>query len=95
MHMMVQHPEPLDLVIGSGESRSVRDLLDAAFGIVGLEWERYVVVDPRLYRPAEVDYLQADISKARQTIAWEPKTTFEELVREMVEFDMSANGLSV
>jgi GDPmannose 4,6-dehydratase len=94
MHMMLAHPQPLDLVIGTGRSHSVRDFLDAAFAVVDLDWEQYVEIDPRFYRPAEVDYLLADSSKARATIGWEPQVTFEELVREMVEADLKANGVS-
>jgi GDPmannose 4,6-dehydratase len=94
MHMMLQYPEPLDLVVGTGHSYSVRDFLDAAFAVVDLDWEQYVEIDPRFYRPAEVDYLQADITKAKATIGWEPEITFEELVKEMVEADLDASGLS-
>ena len=95
MPMILHHPEPLDLVIGSGVSHSVRDFLDAAFSFVDLDWNHYVEIDERLYRPAEADFLQADISKARATISWEPEVTFEELVREMVEADLEASGMSV
>ena len=94
MHMMLQHPEPLDLVIGTGESHSVRDFLDAAFAVVNLDWEQYVEVDPKFYRPAEVDYLQADITKATETIGWKPEIGFEELVTEMVTGDLESHGLS-
>ena len=73
----------------------VREFLDAAFGIVGLEWQDYVVVDPQFFRPAEVDYLCADITRARETVGWEPETTFTELVEEMVRADMAAHGLEV
>lgn len=93
MHMMVQHDEPLDLVVGTGEAHSVRDFLDAAFGTVDLDWEQYVEIDPRFYRPTEVDFLQADITKVRETIGWEPRITFNELVEEMVIADMAAYGL--
>jgi GDPmannose 4,6-dehydratase len=94
MHAMLQHDEPLDLVIGTGESHSVRDFLDAAFAVVDLAWEDFVEIDPQFYRPAEVDHLQADASKALQTIGWRPEVTFDELVREMVEADLSAHGAS-
>lgn len=93
MHMMLQQPEPLDLVIGTGQSHSVRDFLDAAFAVADLNWNDYVEIDPQFYRPAEVDYLQADISKAKELIGWEPQIAFEELVREMVETDLRAHGL--
>ena len=95
MHMMLRHPEPLDLVIGTGHSYSVREFLDIAFAVVDLDWEQYVEIDPRFYRPAEVDFLQADASKAKATIGWEPEITFEVLVREMVEADLKASGVSV
>jgi GDPmannose 4,6-dehydratase len=93
MHAMLQHDEPLDLVIGTGESHSVRDFLDAAFAVVDLDWREFVEIDPQFYRPAEVDHLQADASKALETIGWKPEITFEELVREMVEADLAAHGL--
>ena len=65
------------------------------FGIVGLDWQDYVVVDPQFFRPAEVDYLCADITRARESVGWEPETTFTELVEEMVRADMAAHGLEV
>ena len=95
MPMILRYPEPLDLVIGSGVSHSVRDFLHTAFSFVNLDWNDYVEIDPRLYRPAEADFLQADISAARATIGWEPEVTFEELVAEMVEADLEASGMSV
>jgi GDPmannose 4,6-dehydratase len=94
MHAILQHDEPTDLVIGTGESHSVRDFLDAAFGVVGLDWQEYVETDPDLYRPAEVDYLQADIAKAREVLGWEPQISFRELVEEMVRADLEAHGLA-
>jgi GDPmannose 4,6-dehydratase len=72
----------------------VRDFLDAAFAVVELDWEKYVEIDPRFYRPAEVDYLQADSTKAKATLGWKPEITFEELVAEMVEADLKASGVS-
>ena len=95
MHAIVQLDEPVDVVIGTGETHSVRDFLSAAFSVVDLDWEDYVVVDPKFFRPAEVDYLCADTSKARDVIGWEPETTFTELVEEMVTADMAAHGLEV
>jgi GDPmannose 4,6-dehydratase len=95
MHMMLLHDEPLDLVIGTGESYSVREFLDVAFGYAGLDWNDHVEIDPRFYRPAEVDYLQSDPAKAKATIGWEPQITFKELVEEMVRADLDAHGLSV
>lgn len=95
MHMLVQHDEPLDLVVGTGEAHSVRDFLDAAFGVVDLDWHKYVEIDPSFYRPTEVDFLQADITKARETIGWDPQITFTELVEEMVAADLLAYGLEI
>lgn len=88
MHMMVQHDEPLDLVVGTGEAHSIRDFLDAAFDIVVLDWHDYVEIDPKFYRPAEVDFLQADITRLTTKLGWKPETSFEDLVREMVEEDI-------
>jgi GDPmannose 4,6-dehydratase len=95
MHAMLQLDEPLDVVVGTGEAHSVREFLDAAFGVVDLDWQDYVVVDPQFFRPAEVDYLCADITKAREIVGWEPETTFTQLVEEMVTADMAAHGLEV
>ncbi|MCH8140060.1 MAG: GDP-mannose 4,6-dehydratase, partial [Proteobacteria bacterium] len=66
------------------KSRSIKDFLDATFGLVNLAWENYVVIDPQLFRPTEADYLEADASLARETIGWVPEISFEELVAEMV-----------
>ena len=95
MQAMLQLDEPIDVVVGTGEAHSVREFLDAAFGVVGLDWEDYVVVDPKFFRPAEVDYLCADTTKIKETVGWEPDTTFTELVEEMVTADMAAHGLEV
>ncbi len=76
-------------MIGTGEAHSVREFVELAFATAGLEWQRYVEIDPRYFRPAEVDYLCADASKARKALDWEPAVTFTELVRIMVEADMS------
>ena len=94
MQMMLRHSEPLDLVIGTGQSHSVRDFLNAAFAVVDLDWEEYVEIDPKFYRPAEVDFLQADFTKAKAIIGWEPEITFDQLVTEMVEADLKASGVS-
>jgi GDPmannose 4,6-dehydratase len=90
MWLMLQHPEPLDLVIATGESHTVREFVTAAFAHVGLEWEPYVEIDPRYFRPSEVEELLGDASKARETIGWEPKVKFDELVRLMVDADVTA-----
>jgi GDPmannose 4,6-dehydratase len=95
MQAMLQLDEPIDVVVGTGEAHSVREFLDAAFGVAGLDWEDYVVVDPKFFRPAEVDYLCADTTKITETVGWQPETTFTELVEEMVTADMAAHGLEV
>lgn len=94
MHLLVQHPDPIDVVVGSGQARSVRDFIDVAFAVAGLDWESYVEIDPALYRPAEVDHLEADAAEAKRLLGWQPKTSFEELVEEMVVADLEAYGLS-
>ena len=88
MWLMLQQPQPDDYVIGTGRTHAVRDLVDLAFRHVGLEWQEYVKVDPALVRPAEVDVLQADPSKARRVLGWEPEVTFEQLIVMMVEADL-------
>lgn len=95
MHLMLQLDEPTDLVIATGETRSVRDFLDVAFGVVDLDWNDYVEIDPAFYRPAEVDYLQGDPSRARKVLDWTPATSFRQLVEEMVRSDMAEHGLSL
>jgi GDPmannose 4,6-dehydratase len=95
MHLMLQVDEPVDLVIGMGESHSIRDFLDAAFGLVDLDWNDYVEIDPRFYRPAEVDYLESDSSLARETLGWVPEYSFTALVEDMVGSDMEAYGLAL
>jgi GDPmannose 4,6-dehydratase len=89
---MLQCDEPGDYVIGTGKSHSVKELVEAAFGAVDLDWEQHVRIDESLIRPAEVDQLVADPSKARSELGGEPKTSFEELVRLMVEADMELLG---
>jgi GDPmannose 4,6-dehydratase len=88
MWLMLQQPEPQDYVIGTGQTHSVRELVEAAFAHVGLDWKRYVKTDPKFVRPAEVDLLQADASKARRELAWTPKVGFSELVGMMVDADL-------
>jgi GDP-D-mannose dehydratase len=90
MWLMLQHDQPDDYVIATGETHSVRELCEEAFGYVGLDWQRYVVIDPRYYRPAEVDLLVGDASKARRVLGWEPTVTFKQLVRLMVDADLQA-----
>jgi GDPmannose 4,6-dehydratase len=89
MWLMLQQPTPSDLVIATGESHSVREFVELAFSTAGLDWERFVRIDPDYYRPAEVDHLSGDASKAKRVLGWEPKVRFEELVRMMVEADVA------
>jgi len=88
MWLMLQQPTPDDYVIATGETHTIRDLLDVAFGHLGLDWHQYVGIDPKYYRPAEVDILQGDASKAKSILGWEPKTSFKELVEMMVDSDL-------
>ena len=88
MWLMLQQPKPDDYVIGTGRTHAVRELVDLAFKHVGLDWQRYVKVDPALVRPAEVDMLQADPSKAKRVLGWTPEVSFEQLVVMMVEADL-------
>ena len=88
MWLMLQQDEPDDYVVGTGETHSVGELVEVAFAAAGLDWRQHVVQDPRFYRPAEVDMLVSDPSKAREKLGWEPKVGFEELVRMMVEADL-------
>jgi GDPmannose 4,6-dehydratase len=90
MYLMLQQPEPDDYVISTGETHSIREFLELAFSHAGLTWEDHVVSDPRFMRPAEVDYLIGDASKARAKLGWAPKTSFEDLVRMMVDADLAA-----
>ncbi len=93
MWLAVQHDEPVDIVLGTGESHSIRDFLDAAFGYADLDWSDYVKIDQRYVRPLDVNHLQADSSKARELLGWEPKVKFSDLVKIMVDSDMELNGL--
>jgi GDPmannose 4,6-dehydratase len=89
MWMMLQQEQADDFVIATGVSRSVRDLVDVAFGHAGLDWKQYVRLDPAFLRPAEVDHLIGDASKARTVLGWEPTVTFEQLVAMMVDADIA------
>ena len=90
MWLMLQKKVPKDYVIATGESHSIRDFLDVAFNCVGIDdWSNYVVQDERFMRPAEIDVLCGDSSKARKQLGWSPKTSFEEMVRKMVNRDIS------
>ena len=88
MWTMVQQDIPGDYVIGTGESHTVREFAEIAFGHVGLDWRKYVKIDPRYYRPAEVDDLRADPSKARAMLGWTPRVGFRQLVQMMVDADL-------
>jgi GDPmannose 4,6-dehydratase len=88
MWLMLQQEQPEDYVVGTGETHSVRELCEAAFGHVGLDWQDYVAQDPRFMRPAEVDVLVADPSKARSALGWKPDISFRELVEMMVDSDL-------
>jgi GDPmannose 4,6-dehydratase len=93
MWMMLQHETPMDLVIGTGESHTVREFLEEAFGYVGLDYQDYVRIDDIYYRPNEVDYLLSDPTKAKNLLGWEPRVRFHELVRIMVDADLELEGL--
>jgi GDPmannose 4,6-dehydratase len=87
MWLMLQQDKADDYVIATGESHSVRELLDVAFGTLGLDWKPYVEIDPRYFRPTEVDHLHGDASKAREKLGWKPKVTFQALIEMMVRAD--------
>jgi GDPmannose 4,6-dehydratase len=93
MWLMLQQDEAEDYVIGTGESHSVKEFVEAAFAYAGLDWQAHVAVDPRYFRPTEVDFLRADAAKARRNLSWEPRVSFHELVAIMVDADMEALGL--
>jgi len=90
MHLMLQQPEPDDYVVATGETHTVREFCERAFARAGLDWERYVKTDERFYRPAEVDLLIGDATRARRELGWQLRYSFEELVNEMVDADLSA-----
>jgi GDPmannose 4,6-dehydratase len=95
MWQMLQQPEPDDYVIATGETHSVREFVDLAFRLAGLDYEKYVVPDPQLFRPAEVNILQGDASKAQRVFGWKFQTGFEGIVREMVANDCRALGIEI
>ncbi len=88
MWLMLQQDEPDDYVIATNETHSVKEFLEVAFGHVGLDWRKYVEIDSRYYRPAEVDLLIGDPAKAKKKLGWQPKTTFAELTKLMVDADV-------
>ena len=88
MWLMLQQEKPDDYVVATNETHSIREFLEVAFSHAGLDWNKYVEIDPRYFRPAEVELLIGDYSKAKQKLGWEPKTKFTELVKLMVEADL-------
>jgi len=88
MWMMLQQDKPDDYVVATEESHTVQEFLEAAFGYVGLNWKDHVVIDKRYFRPAEVDNLKGDASKAKKVLGWKPKVGFEQLVKMMVDEDI-------
>ena len=88
MWLMLQQDHPDDYVVGMGETHSVRELCKVAFSSVGLDWENHVVSDPAFYRPAEVDLLVSDPTKAKEELGWEAEVSFEELIQMMVDADL-------
>ncbi|PZS00787.1 MAG: GDP-mannose 4,6-dehydratase, partial [Candidatus Nephthysia bennettiae] len=92
--LMLQQDRPDDYVIASGVSRSVTDLVEVAFGLVGLEWRSHVEVDSSYLRPSDVPILCGDPGKAQAALGWRQRTSFEEMIREMLEHDLAAAGLS-
>ena len=93
MWLILQQGKPEDYVIGTGETHSVKEFLEEAFTYVKLDWTKYAEIDPRYFRPIEVESLLADPTKARKRLGWQPKVTFSELVRIMVDRDMELIGL--
>lgn len=95
MYKILQHSEPDDFVLATGETHSVREFLEEAFNYTSLgDWRKYVEIDPRYFRPAEVEVLIGDASKAKEKLGWQPKITFKELVRIMIDSDFRALGLT-
>jgi GDPmannose 4,6-dehydratase len=88
MWLMLRRDEPTDYVVATGIAHSVRDLCQIAFKRVGLDYREHVVVDPSLYRPAEVDHLRGDASRAREELGWSPTMTFKDLIELMVDADL-------
>jgi len=93
MWLMLQQEQPDDYVVATGETHTVREFLDVAFGHLGLDWHRYVQIDPRYYRPTEVDLLIGDAAKARRQLGWKPTVDFHRLGIIMVEADIEAERL--
>ena len=89
MWLMLQQDKPDDYVIATGETHSVREFCEVAFAHVGLDWRKHVEIDPRYFRPTEVDFLLGDPGKATRQLGWKPRTSFAELVRLMMESDVA------
>jgi GDPmannose 4,6-dehydratase len=88
MWLMLQQDEPDDYVIATGETRTVGELVETAFGYAGLDWRKFVVIDPKFIRPAEVDILVGDPSKAKRKLGWQPTMTFAQMIERMVDADI-------
>ena len=95
MWRMLQQDKPDDYVIATGESHSIRELLDVAFGTLGMDWHQYVEIDPRYLRPTEVDHLEGNPAKARRILGWEPRVRFKQLIEMMVHADEADVRLSL
>ena len=94
MYQMLQNDKPEDFVLGTGESHSVKEFVKEAFSYVDLDWEKYVKIDPRYFRPTDVGILIADSTRAKRDLGWQPKVKFKELVKIMVDADMRTVGLT-
>ena len=92
--MMLQQNKPDDFVIATGETHTVREFVELAFSLVGLNWKRYVKIDPRYFRPTEVDVLMGDAKKAKEILGWEPRVKFKELVKIMLNSDLKQSGVN-
>ncbi|MCK6500718.1 MAG: GDP-mannose 4,6-dehydratase, partial [Nitrospira sp.] len=95
MWLMLQQEQPDDYVVATGETHTVREFLDVAFGHLGLDWQQHVQIDPRYYRPTEVDLLIGDAAKARQRLGWKPTVDFRQLAVMMVEADLEAERVKL
>lgn len=93
IYLMVQHDKPGDFVVGTGDTHSVREFVEEAFSYAGLDWKEHVKIDPKYFRPTEVDVLRADPVRARRVLGWEPRVTFSHLVKLMVDADMREAGI--
>uniref|UniRef100_A0A7C4TPG6 GDP-mannose 4,6-dehydratase n=1 Tax=candidate division WWE3 bacterium TaxID=2053526 RepID=A0A7C4TPG6_UNCKA len=95
MWLILQHKKPEDFVIATGETHSVREFVETAFELVGLNWKKYVKIDPFYFRPADVNDLRGDYTKARKILDWKPKVKFKELIRIMLNSDLKSQGLTI